>query len=462
MNFFGLIFLLAAHVLCGKGMLRLLKVIVEPIASFCISIMIGVVLLSFVPCFLQLVGLAITDIHAVAAVVIMTAICSIPLMRNFKRPQLKKILLPALYEWPFLVAFAVLLFVSAWRCFYFPPTPRDMLTGPEVVAEFAVREQTMVNSVFSLDLHLSNNYFKSPFITGLQILYKLLVCPFGQIWLSVLYIAFIVWLYTILKKRIHPVFAGMLLLFFITVPDLYAYSFLMLYDYSNMIFFFAGFYFLASYATTKNWQDVLFSAFLLGLATFIRTETLILIGMILPLLAIYFYKEKLPVVKSFLRLGIFMAIPAAFYFLCINVFVKNIVPIPFDVAGQMNQHLADITPFFKRIKDINTELIFSSFGLGSYGYFIYFFCGVLLVDLIWPRRFNREARVALYGIVVVYIGLPFIGYLFPLADLMNTTKRGLFKLFPLMLFYIANSSMVLYLSERIKKWEFAQKMENKI
>jgi hypothetical protein len=46
-----------------------------------------------------------------------------------------------------------------------------------------------------------------------------------------------------------------------------------------------------------------------------------------------------------------------------------------------------------------------------------------------------------------------IGFLFPLYDLDHSTKRGLLKIFPLMLLYMANSGFLVSISEDIKKWE---------
>jgi hypothetical protein len=40
-----------------------------------------------------------------------------------------------------------------------------------------------------------------------------------------------------------------------------------------------------------------------------------------------------------------------------------------------------------------------------------------------------------------------------LYDLDNSTKRGLFKIFPLMLLFMANSNVLISLSKRIYKWE---------
>lgn len=453
MNIAGLIFLLTAHYLSGRGLLRLFKIELNPVPAFCVSMITGVPLISFAPCILQLFNIPIATIPVITAVVILTVIFSIPVLKNFKAPRFKKPALPVYYEWPFLLACTFLMLLAAWRSFYYPPYARDMLAGPELLAEFAVREHTMISSVFTLDLQSNNNYFKSPFITCLQILYKLLVCQFGQVWLNVVAIPFWIWLYSILRSRIHPLIAGFLLFFFMTMPEVYAYSYVMLYDYCNMVFFFAGFYFLIRFMENANHSNFLFSAILFGLAAYIRTETLLLVAMIMPMLVVYLYRNHYNFPKMAIRIFLFFAIPAVFYFLCIHVFIRLFVPIPFDLSNQVKPDTNNIVFFLTRIKDMTLYLIFSKEGIHLFGYFIFFFCALLPIDLIVFRKFNRESRIALYGILVVYLGMPLLGYLIPLVDLENTTKRGMFKFLPLMLLYMSNSSCLQYLSNKIRNWE---------
>jgi hypothetical protein len=57
--------------------------------------------------------------------------------------------------------------------------------------------------------------------------------------------------------------------------------------------------------------------------------------------------------------------------------------------------------------------------------------------------------------MVIYFGIPFLGYLLPLFDLDNSTKRALFKIFPLMLLFIANSGIMREISVKITDWEKA-------
>jgi hypothetical protein len=453
MNFIGLICVILAQYISGSGLIRLIKPQLAAIPTFCLSMITGVAIISLAPCTLQLLHIPITANNTAIALVVITLLCSLPLFIWFRKPTFGKLTMPNLYEIPFILVFIFFIVTSAARCFYFPPTPRDVLAGSELLAEFTVREKTMLNSVFNIDLHTTNNQYKSPFLTSMQIIYKLFVCPFGQVWLTTIFIPFILWLYTILKTRIHGFLACLCLLVFFSVPDGFAYTYIMLYDYSNMIFFFAGMYFLGQHLLHKRNSDFAFSVVLFGIATYIRVETLVFAGLISILPAVWYFREKVPVVTIAKKLAIFMAGPVLFYVLCMNVFVAHFVPGHLDTASQMNKNLTDVSVFFTRLWAMNNDLIFSSRGVQVYGYFFYFFVTVLLCDLIFIRKFNKEARIALFGIAAVYFGLAFLGYLLPLFDLMNTTKRGLFKFLPLALLYYANSGVIMKISDQLTLWE---------
>ena len=459
MNFAGLFFLVIAHFISGRGVLQLFKLQLSLVQTICFSFIIGVPLLSFVPCIVQLLKIPITFNSIYIAIAIFSLICGIPAVIGFKRPRLGKIVIPQIYEWPFLLICLTFIVLSAWRCFYYPTLARDMLSGPELLAEYAVREKTMISSVFSIDLHTTNNYFKSPYITCLQIIYKLLVQPFGQTWMTVLYIPFVTFMFTMLHERIHAFFASLLLFLFMAVPDLFAYSFVMLYDYSNMVFFFCGFYFLIKHLENKQSNYFLFAAFLFGLATYIRVETLVLVGFFAALPLYVYIRERVPVIKIAGRIALLLAVPFAAYIICMQVFVHSFVPITYHATNDINPHLGDISYFFNRIKQMNDVLIFGAQGLEVYGYFFNFFLVLFFADIIFAlanrgkQTYNKEARYALFGIVVIYFGLPFLGYLFPLYDIMNTTKRGLFKIIPIMILYMANSGLLQALSKKISDWD---------
>ena len=463
------------HFLCGRGLLQLFKLQLQPIQTFCLSMITGVILLSFGPCFLQLLKIPLTKESVTGAIEVTTALFCVPLIihiiKNYKNFKFPKIVLPQLYELPFFIVFGVLLGVSVWRCYYYPPIAADMLNGPELLAKYAVIDKTMISSVFHIDMQVprygASNIFKSPFITCLQIIYKLLVQPFGQLWLSVLVLSFITWLYVALRERLHPIIAGTLMIIFLVVPELYAYTFLMLYDYSTMIFFFCGFYYLIKYMENEKMNYLAWSALLFGFSTYIRTETLVFVFMLAPLLAFQLYKKKVPMVKAVANLAILTFVSAFFYFLCMNVFVKHFVPLTFDLSKNMNPKVTDISLFFERFTEISTKLIFSIAGDNYYGPFFDVLIFVIVADLVYQKfisskkafSFSTEAMASLYCIAILYFGMAFLGHVFPSFSIENTTKRGMFKVIVVGLWYMGNSGFLLRISAIVNKWEYSTKEE---
>ena len=362
-----------------------------------------------------------------------------------------------------------LVFVSVWRCYYLPPTSRDALSGPEAIAEYAVREHTLINSFFTVDLWSTNNQFKSPFLISLQLIYKLAGFPFGQIWLSIIFISFTVFLYQALKKKLHPLIAGLLLLLFVMTPEMYAYSFMILYDYSNMVFFFLGLYFLfefslggvkgaaGSVAGTVNsvaetvggigWPGLLF-----GIATYIRSETVLLI---LPLLPVLWLKMRgnASLKKIALDSLIFLAPSVIAWYLTTELYINHYLPVHYPIGGLINTHLSEGHLLFQRYEDIITRLLFCTLGTHLWGYIFYLATFLFLAQLLFVRRFSREALHWLYAMITFYVLIGALGFVLPMFNLYETTKRALFKLMPMALFYLANNEILLRLSRRISQWE---------
>ena len=255
------------------------------------------------------------------------------------------------------------------------------------------------------------------------------------------------------------------MIYFFSMPEVFGYTYLMLFDYSNMIFFFFGFYFLARHLQNKQFNQLSFAIFMFSIATYIRTETIILVGMALPIMVVYYLKDKMFNNKAMIGMAGMLVFPFIVYFLCMNVFVKHYIPIHYDVSKDVNQNLGDVSYFFKRLSDIVSVLVFSDYGVLYYGRFIYLFLVILFADIVYclatRKPLNREAVIALYAVGVVYVGLALIGYVLPLADLMHTTKRGMFKMFPLMLLYILNSPLLTRASAAIKNWEYGTPQQPK-
>ncbi|MBS1663184.1 MAG: hypothetical protein JST68_19230 [Bacteroidetes bacterium] len=475
------LFLLICAWLSGVGLLRLFHLRLKPAYTHTLAVMLGVAAASFIPFLLQLCYIPLNGTTVFGALFLSALLLNIPAFLDIRKQGLRPFLhsqrphfqlfrrghvWPKAYEIPYWLVLGFLIFVSVWRCYYLPPTSRDALSGPEAIAEYAVREQTMINSFFDVDLWSTNNQFKSPFLISLQLIYKLAGFPFGQVWLSLLFICFTVFLYHALKERLHPLLAGLLLLLFTMCPEIYAYSFMILYDYSNMVFFFLGLYFLfrdpaaigpAAPAPSPHASSSLsFAGLLLGIATYIRSETVILVGLLLPAILLMQWRKTPRSIKKIAIADALFLLPSLIaYYLQTNLYIQHYLPVHYNIGSLVNNHLENWSPLFQRYRDIITVLLFGTFATQLWGYIFYLFITLFVAELIFIRRLNRIARNWLYAMLALYLALGALGFTLPMFNLLETTKRALFKLMPLVLLYLANNELLLRLSGRIARWEMS-------
>ncbi len=453
MELISLILLAVAHYLTGRGILRLFNADDNPRITFPVSFMIGIGIASFVPFVLDLLHIPLTAGSIFSTIGVLAGLGAVLLAvqrQHLRKPQFA---IPRLYDLPFLAICGLIIFISVWRCYYNPVVPRDMLSGPEVIAEYAVREHSMVNSVFQLDLVGDNNQFKPPSVTSLQVIYKLAGFPFGQVWLSILFISFIVFLYQVLTEKLHSTIAGILLLLFLAIPEMYGYTYMTLFDYSNAVFFALSCYFLFRFFEAERLSFIFLSGVIMGIAVYFRSETLVLAAMLLPALAFHIIKKKKGIAFALSAAAMFFILPLLWYWLPNGLYNNRYLPVHYDIGGLVNKHPFDIGGFMKQFTTVNETLIFSDFATELYGYFFYFCIIFTLLELVLYRRFTAEGKNWQYAVLVIFIGLPLLGFLLPLMDIMNSTKRGMFKIFPLMLIYMGNNRALTRLSERIRKWE---------
>ncbi|HRO42572.1 MAG TPA: hypothetical protein PL009_07040 [Flavipsychrobacter sp.] len=456
MTFLAILILLIAHYFSGSGLLYLFRVKLKPAMQITLSIICGIVILSLVPLFLELAFIPLTLTSIAAGIAVICVLLNLTKLANIKSvlsdskwrfPSIKA------YEIPFFVLFSIMFFSSLWRSFYLPSNARDMLSGPEVIADYAVKEHSLINSVLTVNLESTNNHLKPPFILGLQVIYKFFGIEFGGVWVGFMSVCFCIFLYNVLREKMHGVIAGLLLLLFIALPEVYAYSYMMLFDYSNMVLYFLGVYFMLRYFKSGLQSEIYFSAVLFGFSTIIRLETLVLIAMMVPLLWLYSYQKKAAIKNVVLQSFAIMAVSGFFYFLWMNIFLNYYMPGLITVESQLNKNLIDLSPLFKRFSEMNSELLFGRLEEPLWAHFIKVFLAVMVLDLVISRKMSRESLNWLYALAVVYFGLPILGYLLPLMDLNNTTKRALFKLMPIALLLMANTGILIKLSAKLLDWE---------
>jgi hypothetical protein len=466
--------LLLYYLIAGYGVLTLFRLRLKTAYMITLSVLLGVAVASMVPFLMQLLFIPLTPATVFGLLILTALALNIPSLLRIRREGFTAFrqslkpppfrILP--YEIPFVAIFAFFAIVSIWRCYYLPPISRDALSGPEAIAEFAVREHSMINSFFDIDLSTTNNQFKSPYLISLQVICKMAGFPFGQIWLSAVFVSFTVFLYHALKEKLHPILAGLLLLLFVMTPEMYAYTFMILYDYSNMVFFFLSLWFLFGYFRNKIATWFYFSGLLMGIATYIRSETLVLALLFLPpiLLALYRDHKRRPEGATSggqsLTIGkmglacLFFLLPSLLgYYLPGPLYIGHYLPVHYDIGGLVNTNLSDWSPLFQRYSDMVTRLIVSTFGVHLWGYIFFVAAILLIVEFFVPGRYNRDARNWLYAILVLYLGLGALGFVLPLFDLNDTTKRAMFKILPLLVLYLANNAALIRLSQWISGWE---------
>jgi len=236
---------------------------------------------------------------------------------------------------------------------------------------------------------------------------------------------------------------------------MYAYTFMILYDYSNMIFFFLSLYFLFDYFRNKIPAHFYFAGLLMGIATYIRSETLVLAFLFLPPILLTQIRGREPVKKIALA-NLFFFLPSLLgYYLTSQLYIKYYLPVHYDIGSLINNHLSDLHPLFQRYTDIVTHLVASEFGIHLWGYLFYITAFLFLAEGLFRGRYNKDARNWLYAILALYIGIGALGFALPMMNLNETTKRALFKLLPLAVLYLANNNLLIRLSQWISRWEGA-------
>jgi hypothetical protein len=237
------------------------------------------------------------------------------------------------------------------------------------------------------------------------------------------------------------------------IPEMFAYTFMVLFDYSNAVFFCISIWFLYQFFQNQQRNYLAFGGLLMAFATYIRSETLILACLLVPAILWYHWQNKTGIVKGLVSSAYFVAPSVLSYIISVSIYINRYLPVKYNIQEQVNKNLGDLSPFFTRFSEINSKLIFSELGVGYYGYFIYFFLILLVLEIAIKRKFSNTTRNWLYAVLVIYLGFPLLSYLLPLLDLNNSTKRGLFKIFPLMLLYMGSNSLLVSWSQRIMKWE---------
>jgi 4-amino-4-deoxy-L-arabinose transferase-like glycosyltransferase len=473
MNVLNFLLLIFSHYILGWGILKAIgfKNVTTSLQYTLVAFMLGEGFSSLIPVLLEMIAVSINKSTLTITIILIDilpfifwvkSILKIPVVLTGKN-YFRKI---RLYDVAFLFVLFFMLYVSIFKCAYYPPVPRDMISGPEAIAEYTVKEGHIINSYFSVDLTSTNNHQKPPYLLGLQILYKIFVQPFGQVWLIPLYTSFFLLFYSLARKTIHPILAGIATLLVLANPEFFGYTIMVLFDLPNALYVFIGFYYLYAYLKSEDKKELILGAIGFALATLVRAETIILVVFISGIYCIYqAIKSKKQFIKPALLFCFILLLPSLLIdIFSMEVFVKRVIPSGSNISGTLNDNLSNLSPLFQRLTDMiellmftdktNPKVTYLSSQLYTETFDIMLFFIVLELGFVFfKRKLNFPATTWFFFMFLVFFFLGFIGYLIPLADLSNTSKRGLFKMIPLVFFFVIQTRAAQFISNAIIKWE---------
>jgi hypothetical protein len=456
---FTIIGLTILQFIIGIGILSCINIRGKSFMLISLSILTGIMIFALIPYLLQIINVSITSGNISLGIGVAIVLSNIQIKKscNYLKQTIKGLkIIPKLYEIPFFIIIGFIFLISAWKCFYMAPQSRDLTSGAEAIASYTVKEKTMVNSVFTVNLDENNNIFKPPSITSLQIIYKYAGFPFGQVWLSTVTLCFLIFMYGVLTETLHPILAGTLLLLLVTIPLMYAYTFIVLFDYTNTVFYTITCYFLYKFFTEKTVNNLIYASISGGFATYMRSETPLLLGLLALILLVYFIRHKVSFITMLWQGSLFLGIPFVFY-IGTSYYYIHLLPIAYPISDQINKNLGDLQPLFTRFYDINSKLLFSDISIIFYGYIFYVTTFFLLLEILFfsipnlknAKPLDKDSTYWICAILTVYLGVPLIGFLLPLADLENTSKRELFKLIPIAIIYLSRNQIIQLISKKM-------------
>ncbi|GAB4026119.1 glycosyltransferase family 39 protein [Spirosoma gilvum] len=457
---FSILFLIATQFLTGFGAIARLRPVTNGFSLLGLSMLMGLGLSSGVPFMLEFIHLPIARTPMFVGLVTMACISLFGIRQRrdylqslFSLSQLRV----RLYELPFLAFWGYLLFISAWKCAWFPNLPFDTIVGPDLVATFAVKEHRLVSSVFTSHLPsvsvFSNQPFYAPFTAMQQIIYLLAadgVGPFafGKLWLTILVIPFGLFLYAELRERIHPLLAGLLITILACSPELFAYTFLVQTDWANAAFFVTGVMVLQRYLESGQRGSFIAGMLFLALACWTRTETILFvpIGSLL-IISQTASARKIQAFQDATLLLLTCLIPVLFW----NYgFLRGFVPLPphthLGVVHSVSApYVANLLAIYQ---DMNELVVFHD---SYWNYAVPVFIVLALTNLLIFR--DKHGLSILIWILGTYFLFGLIILHVEGANISYTFRRGFFKLLLLMYVYLGSSSLFQWLSSWLYLWE---------
>lgn len=344
----------------------------------------------------------------------------------------------------------IIFVASAWRCYFFPVTPYDSIVGIDLVAKYAVMFGRIDSPMFTdLGPILSTQPYYAPFTALAQILYRLAGLAYGKIWLSFMFLSLMLTLYAHLRARLHPVLAGLLILMLAITPELYAYTLLLQTDFANAVFVSLGIIYLFVYLQTERQSHFLVGALLLGFGAWSRSETVAFVVVAAALLAVFCRWEQDRSTVESLKRGSLAFLPAFFFFAIWNLYYLPAV-LDYHPESVFKFGFWDTERMWLLALGIYRVLT----SLDHWGYILIVFLTVAAANLLFFRdKRNLFILLWIFLFIAAFWVLLYHLQFSVKANINNTFRRGAFKIWPVMIYYIGTSALLERLSQALFRWE---------
>jgi hypothetical protein len=439
----------------GLGTIGAIGYRVERSTLLPLSLLLGMFLHTVAMFLAQLAGvpLSMQTMLVSGTIVLVLPVVRWKTLRNtleglFALPRIR----PTLYDVVIFGFVGYIGYMVVWASWYWPVTPFDAMAGIDLVARYAAKDGMIANQVFtdpSLQGQLSNQPFYAPFAMLMQVMMKLIGYPYTQIWVSIVAICFWWFVWSALRRLVHPLFASVLLVLFVLTPEMLGYSYILQTDFANAAYFTIGCVMLARSIDEEEIGGVFVSALAFAGACWSRTET--------PLLVVLVGAVALP--KMLRVFGPAKGLIGAVSVLAMSTFTFGLWNVVF-----FNSYLPVRPSTSEQIRGFDferfTEVVASSWSsvIAStelWGWIVWLFLGVLVIDLIINRRISQPIIIGC--IFATVFGLFVVGTIFSAAIVEQTLRRGMFKVIPLMVIAIAGSGIVSSASSALFSWEAGRK-----
>jgi hypothetical protein len=232
----------------------------------------------------------------------------------------------------------------------------------------------------------------------------------------------------------------------ISIPELYAYTFLLQTDFSNAVFVSISVIYAFRFIKERETKYFWLSSILFGFGAWSRSETLAFAIIASILIILFTLSDKsLP---SF-KLGLIFFSVSFLFFAVWNLYYLPYV-LEYTPEGYFKFGFWDP----ERLSTIWKGMWIIVTATAYWGYVLYFFFAMAAINLLFFR--DRGNLFILLWVILLFCGFLVLLYHLQLglyANVNYTFRRGSFKLWPIMIFYIGTSALFVRISEKIENWQ---------